>query len=238
MGFEPTLEFPLNTLSKRAPSTTRPSLLSRVVLLEFITVQALRSASQWNSRTSDCGIRVEESEIVYFQSWLIYSSALNSALNLGGAQERGSSNVWSSLGVTCFIPGLALSASSLVARSAWGRTAALMSGYPDRHLPRLWPRLRRASICSSISAGSSPWAIGADPARDLGFGNGQGDFAKTGEFEFAKAKFDDSKWRTLNLPHDWAVELPFVRDEVQTCFARLQAARTALSRDERRLVPA
>ena len=26
MGFEPTLEFPLNTLSKRAPSATRPSL--------------------------------------------------------------------------------------------------------------------------------------------------------------------------------------------------------------------
>ncbi len=54
---------------------------------------------------------------------------------------------------------------------------------------------------------------GTDPARDLGFGKGQGDFAKTGDFEFAKAKFDDSKWRTLNLPHDWAVELPFVRDE-------------------------
>src|ERR1035438_7349430 len=28
VGFEPTLEFPLNTLSKRAPSTTRPSLRS------------------------------------------------------------------------------------------------------------------------------------------------------------------------------------------------------------------
>jgi hypothetical protein len=27
VGFEPTLEFPLNTLSKRAPSATRPSLL-------------------------------------------------------------------------------------------------------------------------------------------------------------------------------------------------------------------
>jgi beta-galactosidase len=55
----------------------------------------------------------------------------------------------------------------------------------------------------------------ADPARDLGFGNGQGDFAKTGDFEFSKAKFDDSKWRKLNLPHDWAVELPFVRDDTQ-----------------------
>ena len=54
---------------------------------------------------------------------------------------------------------------------------------------------------------------GTDPARDLGFGTGQGDFAKTGDFKFSKAGFDDSKWRTLNLPHDWAVELPFVHDE-------------------------
>ena len=54
-----------------------------------------------------------------------------------------------------------------------------------------------------------------DPAHDLGFGNGQGDFAKTGEFDFAKGKFDDSKWRSVNLPHDWAVELPFVHDDVQ-----------------------
>ena len=56
---------------------------------------------------------------------------------------------------------------------------------------------------------------GIDPAKDLGFGYGQGDFAKTGDFDFSKAKFDDSKWRTLNLPHDWAVELPFVNDGEQ-----------------------
>jgi beta-galactosidase len=56
---------------------------------------------------------------------------------------------------------------------------------------------------------------GAHPSHDLGFGMGQGDFAKSGEFEFATAKFNDSKWRSLNLPHDWAVELPFVRDEEQ-----------------------
>lgn len=54
---------------------------------------------------------------------------------------------------------------------------------------------------------------GSDPLRDLSFGKGQNDFAKTGEFAFATEKFDDSKWRSLNLPHDWAVELPFVRDE-------------------------
>ncbi len=56
---------------------------------------------------------------------------------------------------------------------------------------------------------------GSDPARDLGFGTGQGDFAKSGDFGFATEKFDDSKWRLLNLPHDWAVELPFIRDEEQ-----------------------
>jgi beta-galactosidase len=56
---------------------------------------------------------------------------------------------------------------------------------------------------------------GVDPARDLGFGYGQGDFAKTGEFKFAKPGFDDSQWRKLSLPHDWAVELPFVHDDEQ-----------------------
>ena len=54
-----------------------------------------------------------------------------------------------------------------------------------------------------------------NPLRDLGFGMGQRDFAKSGDFKFATEKFDDSKWRQLNLPHDWAVELPFVNDEEQ-----------------------
>src|SRR6185295_6126103 len=52
-----------------------------------------------------------------------------------------------------------------------------------------------------------------DPLRDLGFGASQSDFSKTGAFAFATEKFDDAGWRSLNLPHDWAVELPFVRDE-------------------------
>ena len=110
--------------------------------------------------------------------------------------------------------GAALSASSLLARSAWARTA-LIAGDAD-------------AVSASALAAVAPrehllfnfgWKFqfgnGCDPARDLGFGMGQGDFAKTGDFEFAKGKFDDSKWRTLNLPHDWAVELPFVRDEEQ-----------------------
>jgi beta-galactosidase len=54
---------------------------------------------------------------------------------------------------------------------------------------------------------------GNDPTKDLDFGYGQSDFSKTGNFDFAKAGFDDSGWRELDLPHDWAVELPFVDDD-------------------------
>ena len=112
--------------------------------------------------------------------------------------------------------GLALSASSLVARSAWGRTAALLAGYPG---PAASAEALAAVEPREQLLFDFGWKFqfghGSDPLRDLGFGTGQGDFAKTGEFDFAKAGFDDSRWRALNLPHDWAVELPFVRDEVQ-----------------------
>jgi beta-galactosidase len=107
---------------------------------------------------------------------------------------------------------LALSASALAAGSV-SRAHALLAGYPNVSL-------------SDASLAIAPrehllfdfgWKFfqghATDPRRDLGFGMGQGDFAKSGEFEFAREKFDDSKWRPLNLPHDWAVELPFVRDD-------------------------
>ncbi len=111
--------------------------------------------------------------------------------------------------------GLALSASSLLARSAWGRTAALLTGYPGAASAEALAAVAPREQLLFDFGWKFQMGHGSDPARDLGFGNGQGDFAKTGEFEFSKGKFDDSKWRTLNLPHDWAVELPFVRDEVQ-----------------------
>jgi beta-galactosidase len=57
--------------------------------------------------------------------------------------------------------------------------------------------------------------LGCDSAalRHLGTGDGLDAFSKTGAFAFATETFDDSGWRPLDLPHDWAVELPFVRDE-------------------------
>jgi beta-galactosidase len=53
-----------------------------------------------------------------------------------------------------------------------------------------------------------------DPVKDFGFGNGRtGSFQKTGSFLPAgTVGFDDSDWKAVDLPHDWAVELPFQND--------------------------
>jgi beta-galactosidase len=109
--------------------------------------------------------------------------------------------------------GLALSASSLLLRSAWGRADALAQSISaGQGTAALAPREKLLfDFGWRFQMGNSD-----DPAKDLGFGYGQGDFAKTGDFKFARVKFDDSKWRELDLPHDWAVELPFVRDEELT----------------------
>jgi beta-galactosidase len=51
-----------------------------------------------------------------------------------------------------------------------------------------------------------------DPAKDFGLGARRRElqFAKSGNFlPVARANFDDSGWRKIDLPHDWAVELPF-----------------------------
>ena len=54
----------------------------------------------------------------------------------------------------------------------------------------------------------------SDAAKDFGFGSGRsGNFQKTGGFLPAGAlAFDDSDWTPIDLPHDWAIELPFVND--------------------------
>src|SRR6185437_10462161 len=53
-----------------------------------------------------------------------------------------------------------------------------------------------------------------DPAKDFEFGSGRtGNFQKTGNFLPAGAMaFDDSDWKSVDLPHDWAIELPFTND--------------------------
>jgi len=111
--------------------------------------------------------------------------------------------------------GAALSASSLLARSAWGRTAAMLAANPQAGTAEALAAVAPREHLLFDFGWKFIFGNGNDPAKDLGFGKGQGDFAKTGDFGFAKAGFDDSKWRELNLPHDWAVELPFVDDQEQ-----------------------
>jgi beta-galactosidase len=108
--------------------------------------------------------------------------------------------------------GLALSATSLLSRPAWARATAALAASPapsTAATPAIAPREQLLfDFGWKFIFGNT-----SDPSKDLGFGFDQGDFSKTGDFKFSKAGFDDSKWRTLDLPHDWAVELPFVDDK-------------------------
>ncbi len=54
----------------------------------------------------------------------------------------------------------------------------------------------------------------SDPAKDFNFGVAN-IYSKTGKTDGTPMgnKFEDSQWRSLDLPHDWAVELPFVNSE-------------------------
>jgi beta-galactosidase len=53
-----------------------------------------------------------------------------------------------------------------------------------------------------------------DSAKDFSYGLGRtGTFQKTGNFLPAGTPaFDDGDWKTIDLPHDWAIELPFQND--------------------------
>ena len=110
---------------------------------------------------------------------------------------------------TLLSSGLALSTSSLLARSAWARTAEFLAASEANSSGAVGPREQLLfDFGWKFKLGN-----GSDPARDLGFGNTQEDFSKTSNFKFARVGYDDSQWRSLNLPHDWAVELPFAWDD-------------------------
>jgi beta-galactosidase len=54
-----------------------------------------------------------------------------------------------------------------------------------------------------------------DPQSDFGYGvrRRESAFAKSGNFlPVCGLRFDDSAWKGVDLPHDWAVELPFKND--------------------------
>lgn len=54
-----------------------------------------------------------------------------------------------------------------------------------------------------------------DPEKDFGLGAHTETFAKSGGFvKPGDLKFNDSSWKPVDIPHDWAVSLPFVDDPV------------------------
>jgi len=110
--------------------------------------------------------------------------------------------------------GVALSASTLIPGSI-RRANALLARYGNAATAEAGSAVAPRETLLFDFGWKFQMGNGADPLHDLEFGMGQGDFSKSGEFKFSTEKFDDSKWRDLNLPHDWAVELPFVRDEEQ-----------------------
>ena len=78
-----------------------------------------------------------------------------------------------------------------------------------------------------------------DASKDFGFGHGrEGGFQKTGDFLApSHPAFDDSGWTALDLPHDWAIGLPFTNDP-QLASKGSYPLGTRLPGDQRRLVPA
>jgi len=109
--------------------------------------------------------------------------------------------------------GIVLSAPALLGRSAWAAHAGLIGGSGRDALDQASAAVAPREQLLFDFGWKFAFGHGSDPAKDFGFGMGQGDFAKTADFNFAKPGFDDTAWRTLNLPHDWAVELPFVDDD-------------------------
>ena len=116
------------------------------------------------------------------------------------------------------VGGIAISGAAVVARSACG---ALLPAIPSQAAPDPAHTLSSTPSREHLLfdfGWKFKFGHGSDPRKDLDFGFGREDFAKTGDFRFAKVGFDDSSWRSLNLPHDWAVELPFVHDDEEDMF--------------------
>jgi beta-galactosidase len=110
----------------------------------------------------------------------------------------------------------------------WQRRDLLKTGFAtgvSLLLPRQVQALADASgALATVNAASSRerllldrnWRFHLGRDADPAFGfepNGGGGYAKAGSLFASSARnFDDSGWRAVDLPHDWAIELPFVAD--------------------------
>ncbi len=116
-----------------------------------------------------------------------------------------------------------LAPAAVAAVQGMGPIASAMEVSREHAEPFIEPPLRDSDDKAMKSAGRERllldfgWRFhfgnANDPAQDFGFGGATGNFQKTGNFMPASTiAFDDSQWREVDLPHDWAVELPFQND--------------------------
>src|SRR5476651_1442110 len=84
----------------------------------------------------------------------------------------------------------------------------------DADLPPTRPALPASTTRERIRLDEGwRFSLGHSVDPTLGFGHGGGGFAKGGNlFVPSSPKFDASAWRAVDLPHDWALDLPFVAD--------------------------
>ncbi len=108
--------------------------------------------------------------------------------------------------------GVALPATTLINGSVIATFAESVSGQTDSTAVNVRERL-------SLDFG---WRFhpghADDSTKDFGFSNGRTrEFQKTGNFlPVAALAYDDSDWETLDVPHDWAISLPFKDDPALT----------------------
>ena len=94
--------------------------------------------------------------------------------------------------------GLALSTSSLIARSAWAGTAGMLGSDTPVVSANPVPAIAPREELLFDNGWKFKFGNGNDPSKDMGFGFGQAQFAHMGIFEVAKARFNDSDWRALD----------------------------------------
>ena len=114
---------------------------------------------------------------------------------------------------TFVVSSIGLFGAGLLPRFVWGGNGKEMAGKQLWTLPQSGTAMAPREQLLFDFGWQFALGNGDDPTKDFGFGFGQSDFSKTGTFKIATPDFDGAGWRRLNLPHDWAVELPFVHDD-------------------------
>lgn len=95
---------------------------------------------------------------------------------------------------------------------------AWTEGQPEEWTPR-------GPDVKVVAAGLKPWILPTGNAfiRDARQRHRRPEGHPGAEVSFVRPDFDDSAWRKLDLPHDWAIEGPFLKDGPYSNIGRLKS---------------